>query len=253
MRISANLGFLYTDLPITEAIAAAAADGFDAVEFHWPYETSAADLGAALRRAGVPGIGINTLRGDVAAGENGLTALPGRESEARAAIDKAVDYAAEAGIGAVHVMAGKATGPESERTFAANLAHAASRAADHGLTVLIEPLNSRDVPGYHLTGTGHARRVIETVGAPNLKIMYDFYHMQIMQGDHIETIRSLGPLIGHMQFASVPGRGEPDEGELDFPAIFRRLKMTDPLIGAEYLPKISPESWLVRFRRGNLD
>ena len=135
MRFSANLGFLWADRPLAEAIRAARAAGFDAVECHWPYDTPPAEVSAALRDTGLEMLGLNTLRGRP--GENGLSALPGREAEAREAIDRALDYAAAIGCGAVHVMAGLAQGPEAEAAFRANLDHACARAAAQGATVLI--------------------------------------------------------------------------------------------------------------------
>lgn len=248
MRISANLGFLYTDLPLIEQVHAAARDGFDAVEFHWPYATDPAALRKALAETGLPGLALNTRRGDVAAGEFGLASLPGRAAEARALIAEAVDYAAEAGLGAVHVMAGRAAGPEAERCFLAALAFAAERAAAAGIRLLIEPLNTRDVPGYFLTGTAQARRIVEAVGWDGLGILYDFYHMQIMQGDHLATLAGLGPLVAHYQIAAVPGRGEPDRGEIDFAWLLAQIGGDDTCIGAEYRPTAAPGAWLKRFR-----
>ncbi len=248
MRISANLGFLYADLPMVERIAAAARDGFDAVEFHWPYDTDPDALRAALDTAGLSGLGLNTRRGDAEGGEFGLGAMPGREAEARAHIEEAIAYAATAGIGAVHVMAGKADGAEADKVFTENLAHACALAGQAGLTVLIEPINWRDVPGYFLAGTGQARRIVEQVNRSELRIMYDFYHMQIMQGDHVRCIEELGDLIGHMQIASVPDRAEPDNGELDFAWIFQRTTWRG-YVGAEYHPRQPPGEWLSRFRQ----
>lgn len=249
MKLSANLGFLYDDLPMLDRIAAAARDGFDAAEFHWPYEVPAATLRAALAAAGLPGLGVNTRRGDVEAGDFGLAAVPGREAEARALIEEAVGYAAEAGIGSVHVMAGKAEGEAAEATFVANLQHACALARPSGVTVLIEPINTRDVPGYFLSGTDHARRVIEKVGAAELKIMYDLYHLQIMQGDHVRTIEALGDLIGHVQIASVPDRAEPDEGELDPRYVLQRVGYQG-YVGAEYRATRPVGEWLSGFRAG---
>ncbi|MFD1881239.1 hydroxypyruvate isomerase family protein [Paracoccus pacificus] len=247
MRISANLGFLYGALPQIERIAAAARDGFDAVEFHCPYEVPAADLAAALAQAGLPGLGINTRPGDAAAGEFGLGAVPGRETEADAYLDEALDYAAAAGIRNIHVMAGKASGAAAERSFVRHLSRGAARAENLGITLLIEPLNSVDVPGYFLTGTDHARRIVEQVGRSALRIMYDLYHMQIMQGNNINRIRALGPLIGHLQIAAVPGRAEPDRGELAMGRVLRDCGYTG-FVGAEYRPTIPPGEWLSRFR-----
>lgn len=235
-KFSANLGFLWSDRSLPNAIRAAKAAGFDAVECHWPYDTPAAETLDALRATGLKMLGLNTRRGDVAAGDNGLAAVPGRESEARAAIDEALDYAVAIGAGNVHVMAGFAQGPDAHQTFITNLRHAAEQAARKGITILIEPLNTYDVPGYFLSTTGQAAGIIEETGADNLKLMFDCYHVQLMEGDLTHKLARLMPLIGHIQFASVPDRGPPDVGEVAYSHIFRviaELGYRSPL-GAEY-------------------
>ena len=234
MRFSANLGFLWADLPLPQAIHAAARAGFDAVECHWPYETAPEAVVAALTETGLPMLGLNTRRG--AAGENGLAALPGREAEARAEIDRAIAYARAIGCGAVHVMAGRAEGPAAEAIFLANLAHACRSAPD--LTILIEPLNRYDAPGYFLSGSDQAARLIARAGHDNLKLMFDCYHLQIMEGDLSRRLQALMPIIGHVQIAAVPDRGAPDHGELDYRhicGVLRDLGWQRP-IGAEYRP-----------------
>ncbi|WP_425101237.1 hydroxypyruvate isomerase family protein [Tropicibacter sp. S64] len=233
-QFSANLGFLWQDLPLPDAIRAAKSAGFDAVECHWPYDTPAAETRQALEETGLAMLGINTIRGNP--GENGLAALPGRETEARAAIDQALDYAKEIGAGAVHVMAGFATGPQAHATFVENLCYAADRAPD--LTILIEPLNRHDAPNYFLTTTDQAREIIAETGKPNVKLMFDCYHIGRTEGDVTTRFRALQPLVGHVQFASVPDRGIPDQGELNFAHIFAQIAAagwTRPL-GAEYKP-----------------
>ncbi|MHA7852511.1 hydroxypyruvate isomerase family protein [Roseovarius sp.] len=251
MRFSANLGFLWTDRPLPDAIRAAAAAGFDAVECHWPYDTPAPEVAAALAETGLPMLGLNTRRG--APGENGLAALTGRDQEARAAIDEALAYAAQIGAGCVHVMAGFATGPEAEAAFLANLRYAADAAAPQGITILIEPLNHYDAPGYFLTTTTQAARLIDGLGAPNLKLMFDCYHVQIMEGDLTRRLERMVPVIGHIQFASVPDRGPPDAGEVNYAHVFahiERLGWTAPL-GAEYRPLAATDdslSWLDKLR-----
>jgi len=248
-KFSANLGFLWCDRPLPDAIRAAKAAGFDAVECHWPYETSAADVLKALRATGLTMLGINTRRGDVAAGDNGLAALPSREREARAAIDEALDYAASVRAGNVHVMAGFANGQDAQHTFVANLCYAATQAASKGITILIEPLNSYDVPGYFLSTTSQAAAIISEVGAANLKLMFDCYHVQLMEGDLTHKLANLMQIIGHIQFASVPDRGPPDHGEIAYDHIFRviaELGYHAPL-GAEYkstLPTEATLGWL---------
>lgn len=252
MRFSANLGFLWADRPLPDAIRVAGAAGFDAVECHWPYEFSAASVKAALDETGLPMLGLNTRRGNVSIGENGLAALPGRESDARAAIDEALDYAFEISARAVHVMAGNSGGPRARRTLCDNLAYACEKARGE-VTILIEPLNHYNAPGYFLGSTALAADIIREVGAPNLRMMFDFYHVQIMEGDVTRRFEAMMPLVGHVQIAAVPDRGRPDHGELDYGYVLGRvseLGWRNP-VGAEYLPEPGAEpdmAWLARHR-----
>ena len=253
MKFSANLGFLWADRPLLDAVHAAAAAGFDAVEFHWPYGTEASVLKAALEATGLPVMGINTVRGDVSAGENGLCALPGREADARAAIDQAVAYAAAIGARNVHVMAGFAEGPDAHATFVANLRYACGVARPHGVGLVIEPLNRHDAPGYFLKTTDQARTIVEEVGDRALKLMFDCYHVGRTEGDLITRARDLLPIIGHIQFASVPDRGTPDHGEIAYAEVFTAfgaMGWQAPL-GAEYKPAGDTDGtlgWLAAFR-----
>ena len=238
MRFSANLGFLWADRPLPDAIHAAKAAGFDAVECHWPYDVPARDVTAALQETGLRMLGLNTRRGDVAGGENGLSALPGRDNDARAAIDEAIAYAVAINTHNIHVMAGFAAGRDAHETFARNLRYACEKAAPHEITILIEPLNKYDAPGYFLTTTRQAVELIDIVGAPNLKLMFDCYHVQLMEGDLTHKLSDLMPYIGHIQFASVPDRGPPDTGEVNYAHIFRAISAIgyDSPLGAEYKP-----------------
>lgn len=250
---SANLGFLFTEHPLPEAIARAAKAGFAAVELHWPYDTPAREVAQALEWTGLPLMGLNTRRGDVSAGENGLAALPGREDEARAAIDEALDYAVQTGARAVHVMAGKAQGSAAAATFAENLRYACDAADQTGKTVLIEPLNAHDAPGYFLQSTDQAAEIIADIGAECLKLMFDCYHVGRSEGDVTRRLTELMPITGHIQFASVPDRGPPLRGELDYGAIFAHiagLGWSAPL-GAEYKAAGRTEDsldWMGSFR-----
>lgn len=251
MRFSANLGFLWDDRPLPDAIRAAKSAGFDAVECHWPYDTPATATRAALDETGLDMLGLNTRRGNPANGDNGLSALPGRETEARAAIDEALAYAAAISASAVHVMAGNTSGPRARRVFCENLAYACD-AAGESITILIEPLNPYNAPGYYLNSTGLAADIMREVARPNLKLMFDCYHVQIIEGDVTRRFEALLPLIGHVQIASVPDRGTPDHGELDYAYVLSRIAATGwtQPVGAEYLPvqKESPEvAWLHRY------
>ncbi|PZX19044.1 hydroxypyruvate isomerase [Palleronia aestuarii] len=238
--LSANLGFLWTDLSLPDAIRAAKAAGFDAVECHWPYEEDADAVRAALDETDFRMIGLNTVKGP-RDGDSGLAAQPGREDEARSAIDQAFDYGAKIGAGGVHVMAGTLGGQDPEAcaaTFAENLVHACDRAAENGMMVLIEPLNPYDNPDYFLIGLDMAKGVISRVNREELRIMFDCYHLQITGGDLLRRFRDTRDLIGHVQFAGVPDRGEPDRGEVAFDRLLPAIAeagFAGPF-GAEYRP-----------------
>ena len=240
MRISANLGFLYRDLPLPKAILAAACDGFDAVECHFPYAENAVAVKAALEECGLPMVSLNTVSGSFQAGEFGLAALPDRMEEARAAIVQAIEYADKIGAKNVHVMAGK-TGDKdlAEQVYRENLDFACKTAVGREVGILIEPINHRSVPGYHLSTVEHAAGIIKDLGHDNLRLMFDCYHVQIMQGDLIERIHSNLHILGHVQIAAVPDRGEPNRGEISFPGILEALRDMgySGAIGAEYLPR----------------
>jgi hydroxypyruvate isomerase len=254
MKFSANLGFLWTDRPLPDAIRAAHAAGFDAVECHWPYDHDVADVKSALDETGLVMLGLNTSRGDVAKGENGLAALVGRTADARSAIDQALGYAAIIETPNIHVMCGFAHGPLAHETFVSNLKYACARAAELGKTILIEPLNHYDAPGYFLNTTTQAMGIIAEVGAKNIRLMFDCYHVQLMEGDVTNRIKRLLPFIGHIQFASVPDRGAPDHGEINYSYVFQYINDIGyhaPL-GAEYKPMIDTDAtlgWLQQYRK----
>lgn len=239
MQFSANLGFLWTELPLPDAIRAAKSAGFDAVECHWPYATPAADVRAALDETGLRMLGLNTARGDVAGGENGLSALPGRGAQACAAVDEAITYAALIGAPNIHVMAGFAEGPEAHHAYIATLRYACAAAGAQGMTILIEPLNRYDAPGYFLRTTDQACAIMTEVDASNLKLMFDCYHVQLTEGDLTHKLDALLGHIGHIQFAGVPERGAPDRGEVNYAHIFKTIAALgyDQPLGAEYKPQ----------------
>ena len=237
-RFSANLGFLWADRSLPDAIRAAKSAGFDAVECHWPYNIASTDVAAALSETGLSMLSLNTRRGNEAAGDNGLAAVPGREVEARAAIDEAIAYARTIGAKAVHVMAGRAEDQPAHDTFVDNLTYAAGQAAVHGTAILIEPLNQHDAPGYFLRTTEQARDLIAEVGFPNLKLMFDCYHVGRTEGDVVTRLHKVAPDIGHIQCASVPDRGTPDHGDVDYRVVFAEIQRIgwDRPLGAEYRP-----------------
>ncbi|MEE4117677.1 MAG: TIM barrel protein [Paracoccaceae bacterium] len=229
---SANLGMLWRELPLGEAVAAGARAGFAAVEVQWPYDTPAAELRAACDATGLPLLSLNTRRGETF----GTAALPGRGAETRAGVGEAVAYAVEAGARQVHVLAGQ--GETCEETYRESLAHACAAAAPHGLCVVIEALNGHDVPGYHLHSVGQALETIAAVERPELRLMFDCYHVQVAEGDVTRRLAAALPLIAHIQIAGAPSRGRPDEGELDLAFVLaeaRRLGWRG-FVGAEYHP-----------------
>jgi hydroxypyruvate isomerase len=256
LRFSANLGFLWAGLPLPEAIRAAHRAGFDAVECHWPYETPAEIVAAALRETGLPMISINTRMGVNGPKDFGVNALPGREAEARKYIDEAVAYAAAIGCLNINAAAGKSGGtPQAEAVLRGNLAYACDKAAPCGITVVLEPVNQRDAPGYHVSHVEKAIDTIKAVGAPNLKLMFDCYHTQIMQGDLTHRLEAAFSWLGHIQFAGVPRRQEPDEGEVNYPHVFATVEGLgwNGHLGAEYRPRgpttESGLGWLAQWRR----
>lgn len=245
-KYSANLGFLWSDRSLPDAIRAAKAAGFDAVECHWPFDTPVDEVNAALAETGLVMLGLNTRRGNVEAGDNGLAALSGREEEALAAIDEALAYAAAIGTPNVHVMSGFAGGPKARATFLENLRYATAEAAKVGITILIEPLNHYDAPGYFLATSEQAKTIILEVGTPNLKLMFDCYHLQIMEGDLVRRLEAMLPITGHIQFASVPDRGTPDHGEVNYDFVFEAITKLgwDTPLGAEYKSNIPTDETL---------
>lgn len=246
IRFSANIGFLWADRPMTERILAAGRAGFRAVEMHWPYDTPAAELAAACRVAGVAALGLNTPVGR--AGEFGLGALSGREQDFAAAVELAVGCASTLGAPFVHAMAGDADAgdPAARRTLVANLRAAADRAARDDVSLLLEAINPRDRASYFYHRVEDALSILEEVGRPNIKLMFDVYHVGVAQGDVLKRLAAVLPHVGHIQIAAVPSRAEPDEGEI---AYDRVLQAIDGMgyagwIGAEYKPRQDTEAGL---------
>lgn len=243
-RYSANISILFTELPFLARFAAARAAGFEAVECWFPYEHAPEELRAILDGEGLTLVGINTAPGDVSKGEWGVTALPGREAEFDRQIAQALDYAAALGARGVHVMAAMCGGLDLAacgRAYLANLEKALRRAEGSGVTLLIEPLNARDRPGYFLSRSDQAAEIITRLGHPALRLMFDIYHVQVMEGDIIRRLRAHRPLTGHIQIAAVPSRAEPDEGELDYRAILSEIDALgwEGWVGCEYKPRAS--------------
>ena len=245
-RFAANLSFLYGEHAFVDRFAAAARDGFGAVEFAFAYEHDRHELGARLSDLGLTQVLINAPPGDLQAGERGLAGLPGREAEfRRTLLDQALPYAQALRCPRIHVMAGLlpagADRAAHRATFVANLAWAAPLAAAAGIELLIEPINTRDIPGYLLNRQDEAHAIVAEVGAPNLKVQMDLYHCQIVEGDVATKLRQYLPTgrVGHIQIAGVPERHEPDLGELHYPYLFELLDTLgwSGYVGAEYRPR----------------
>ncbi|MFO1196297.1 MAG: 2-oxo-tetronate isomerase [Burkholderiaceae bacterium] len=249
-QFAANLSMMYNEVPFMERFAACAADGFDAVEFLFPYAQPAQAIRDELDRHALRQVLFNAPPGDFDAGERGIASLPGREAEFREGIDLAIEYAKALRCPRVHVMAGLLA-RESERTaqrevYVSNIAWAAARMAGHGLTLLMEPINTRDIPGYLLNTQADAHAIRERIAAPNVKVQMDLYHCQVVEGDLATRIRRHVADVGHVQIAGVPHRHEPDLGEVNFPFLFELL---DELgyagwIGCEYRPRAGTSAGL---------
>jgi hydroxypyruvate isomerase len=251
-RFAANLSMMFTERPFMERFDAAAAAGFEAVEFLFPYAHPAAEIRGALDRNGLALALFNAPPGDWEAGERGLASLEGREAEFREGIALALDYASVLNPGRLHIMAGLAEGAGARAVYIGNLAHAAKAAGERRLC--IEPINSRDMPGYHLSTSTDAVAVLaavqDRVGADNLGLQFDLYHAQIMEGDLTRRLEALMPRIAHIQIAGVPDRHEPDTGEVNFPHLFGVLDRLGyaGFVGCEYQPRGRTEDGLGWFR-----
>ena len=247
-RFAANLGYLFTDRPLLARIDAAARAGFKAIELQFPYDVPASAVKEAIERNKLTVLGINTLQGE-REGEFGYAAVPGREREWQATFDKALDYIATIGGSAVHCLAGKVAPeqrPAAERVYVQNLQRAADQAAAKNIGLLIEPINPRDRPNYFLNHVEHAADVIAKAGRPNIKMQFDFYHVQIVGGDLMHRFERLLPVIGHLQCAAVPVRHEPDSGEINYPFVFAEVDRLgyNGWIGCEYRPRGRTEDGL---------
>ena len=246
----ANLSLMFTELPFLDRFEASRRAGFSGVEFMFPYDVSAAEIAGRLQANGLDQVLFNLPPGDWAGGERGIAALPDRVDEFRAGVATALDYALALGCKQVHCLAGIASGAQAHDTYLANLRVAAEAFGKHGIDVLIEPINTRDIPGYFLTGTQQALAVISSVGAANLRLQYDCYHMQIMEGDLTPTIERLLPSIGHIQIADTPGRHEPGTGEINYAFVFEHLDKIGyrGWVGCEYRPLAATQDGLGWFK-----
>ncbi|CAM5780184.1 Hydroxypyruvate isomerase OS=Rhizobacter sp. Root404 OX=1736528 GN=ASC76_07165 PE=3 SV=1 [Rhizobacter fulvus] len=252
-QFAANLSMMYTEHAFLERFQAAAADGFDAVEFLFPYDHPPAEIAARLADNGLKQVLFNAPPGDWIAGERGIASHAERRDEfRRGLLEQALPYALALGCPRIHVMAGLMPAgierPALRATYVANLAWAAREAAAVGLDLLIEPINKRDIPGYLLNRQDDAHEIVGEIDAPNLKVQMDLYHCQIVEGDVAMKLRKYLPTgrVGHLQIAGVPDRHEPDQGELNHPYLF---DVIDELgytghIGCEYRPRAGTSAGL---------
>jgi hydroxypyruvate isomerase len=270
-RFAANLHYLFTEHAFLDRFEAASRCGFRAVEFQVPYDHSPAELRARLDAHGLKMVLFDAPMGDWSAGDRGLAAVPGREAQFRESLPRVVEYALALDCDIVHVMAG-VVGPstdyaQAERVYVENLRHAAAFLKPHGVRVVIEPINRKlgvvqggasytteGMHGYFLNHSDHARRVIERVGSENLFLHLDVYHMQMLEGHLAETLQVNLDLLRHVQIAGVPGRHEPDVGEINYAYLFDLLDRAgyDGWVGCEYRPRAGTQAGLGWGRRYGL-
>jgi hydroxypyruvate isomerase len=241
-KFAANLSMMFNEVPFIERFSAAADAGFTGVEYLFPYEFPAEVISAELRKHNLVNVMFNLPAGNWAAGERGTTCLPGREKDFRAGLVTSIDYAKKLGTKQVHAMAGivpQGTSLAAARTtYISNLKYASAELARHGMTLLIEAINARDMPGFFLNTQSQSYMVLEEVGAANLKMQMDLYHMQIMEGDLVVKLSKYAPHCGHVQVAGVPKRNEPNTGEVYYPYLYDHLDEIGYCgwIGCEYRP-----------------
>lgn len=246
-QFAANIQLMFNEYPFLDRFEAAKRAGFKAVECQSPYAHSIEEIRERLDRTGLFLALINTRPGDPAVEGFGLGAMAGFEAEFQARVDQALDYAEALGVPKIHAMAGDCGDtPENAACFAANIREAGKKAAKRDKTILIEPLNPRDRPNYFLRSTTRAADFLVEIGLANVKLQFDAYHIEIIEGNVVHRLNQLLPLVGHVQVAGVPSRHEPDEGELDYLAFFRALDAAgyDGWVGAEYRPRARTEDGL---------
>ncbi len=242
-KFAANLTMLFNELPFLDRFAAAKSAGFTGVEYLFPYDFEKAVLGEQLQQQGLTQVLHNLPAGNWSAGERGIAILPDRVAEFRDGVQRAIDYATALGCRQVNCLAGitppDADPAELRAVLVENMRYAANALAKQHIKLLIEPINTRDIPGFFLTGTEQAIQIISEVGSENLFVQYDIYHMQIMEGDLAPTMKKHLDRIAHIQLADNPGRNEPGTGEINYPFLFRYLDEIGyrGWIGCEYKPK----------------
>ncbi len=254
-KFAANLSMMFTEVDFLDRFALAAKAGFEGVEFLFPYDHQAEEIKARLDANRLAMVLFNLPPGDWAAGERGIACLPERTAEFRDGVAKGLAYAKVLGVKQLHCMAGKAPAgvPDAalRQTFVANLKHAAAECAKAGLGVLVEPINHYDIPGYYLNRSAQAISILDEVGADNVRLQYDIYHMQRTEGELAGTMSRLLTRIGHMQLADNPGRNEPGTGEINYPFLFSHIDKIGYTgwIGCEYKPATTTDAGLGWFAR----
>ena len=249
-RFAANLTMLFTEVPFLDRFDLAAKAGFEAVEFLFPYALEASEIRRRLDDNGLALVLHNLPAGDWDAGERGIACLPDRVDEFRTGVARAIEYAKALGVPRLNCLAGKVPAglsPDDARaTLVANLGYAADQLDGVGLALVIEPINTFDIPGFFLTGTVQAVSILDEVGADNAYVQYDIYHMQRMEGELAATLKKYLPRIGHVQLADNPGRNEPGTGEINYPFLFAHLDRIgyDGWIGCEYKPATTTDAGL---------
>jgi 2-dehydrotetronate isomerase len=251
-RLAANLSMMFSEVPFLDRFGAAAAAGFSAVEFLFPYDHPPEAVAGQLKRHGLTQALFNFPPGDFGAGERGLAALPERSAELRASVETALVYAEATGCRRLHLMAGIADPKNADAcsAYRDGVFWTAGRLAEAGITLVLEPINRRDMPGYFLNDFALAEQLIADLALPNLRLQFDIYHRAIMHGDVTMALRRLMPMIGHIQIASVPSRHEPDDEELNFPYLFAEIDRLgyNGFVGCEYRPRAATVDGLGWFR-----
>jgi 2-dehydrotetronate isomerase len=253
LNFAANLSWLFQEWPFLDRFAAAADAGFTAVECLFPYDHAPADIAQRLSRHGLKLVLFNLPPGDFIAGDRGLAALSERESQFRASVETALNYARVTATPRLHLMSGIQAGEAALLTYQDALKFACEAAARHGIEILIEPINPRDIPGYLMNDFELAERLIDGLKLPNLKLQFDIYHRQILQGDVTRGLEALLPVTGHIQIASVPMRHEPTTGELNDHHVLDTITRLhySGFIGCEYRPAagtLAGLSWMKSLR-----
>lgn len=256
-KFAANLSMMFGELPFLDRFAAAADAGFKGVEFLFPYEHTPEAIEGKIKAAGIEIVLFNLPPGDWAAGERGIASIPGREEEFRQGVDKALAYALHLKVPRLHAMAGIPKGFEPaacRKTLVENLRYAAQKLAPHKITLLLEAINTRDIPGFFVTTQKESHAICQEVGASNLKMQMDLYHMQVMEGDLATKLKLYAPLCGHVQIAGCPERNEPDTGEVRYEYLYRLLDQVgyEGWLGCEYRPAgktVDGLGWFSRFKQ----